>query len=221
MNKKALTAEDKRAFIANSAWFHRINVGDEIGTPGMQDCSITLGRIGLPADLADKEVIDIGANDGYFSFECERRGGNVTSLDMWDRKYDNTRAIENIKFCKDCLGSKIKIVQSDILEYQHEPYDLVLFMGVLYHMQSPMAGLRKVADLTKDDGMAIIETHCISGIGMNGKFYPGEELNHDPTNWWGFTAECAEAMISTFFRKVRNANTWGDRVTFHAWEPIR
>ncbi len=216
-----MTAEKKREFINKSAWFHRIDLGDGVITPGGQDTAATLGRIGIPADLSGKTVLDIGANDGFFSFECERRGATVTALDMWNRKYDGTRAIENIQFCKKVLGSNIEIVQADVLSYGHEPFDLVLFMGVLYHLQDMMAGLRKVAELTKPDGKAIIETHFVAGgDSPSARFYPGAELNNDPTNWWGPNAACVRMMAEIFFKRVRVVNTWCDRMTIHAEEPI-
>lgn len=216
-----MTAEEKRAFVDGSQWFHRIDLGDGIVTPGTQDIVGILSRARIPDDLTGKTVLDVGANDGWFSFECERRGGKVTSIDMWDRKYDGTRAIENIQFCKKALGSKIKIIQTDLFDYDPlEGFDLVLFMGVLYHLQDMMAGIRKVAAFTAKDGLAIIETHYIpGGDAPTARLYPGAELNGDPTNWWGPSKSCVEMMTGVFFDSVEVVSTYCDRLTIHARGP--
>ena len=145
-----MTVQDKQDFVNKSAWFHQIDLGDGVVTPGLQDCALTLPRVAFPNDLAGKTVLDIGANDGFFSFEAKRRGAaRVVALDTWARKYDDTRAVENILFCADVLGLSIEVVQSDLFDYESEPFDFVLFMGVLYHLQDPLGGLQRVARLAQ------------------------------------------------------------------------
>ena len=63
-------------------WFHKIEVAPGIFTPGVQDSIGLLGHIKLPEDLTGKRVLDIGARDGLYSFECEKRGAKeVIALD--------------------------------------------------------------------------------------------------------------------------------------------
>lgn len=207
-------------FIKKTAWFHTISLGNGISTRGIQDHTGTLARAALPTDLTGKRVLDIGANDGYYSFECERRGATVTAIDMWARKYDNTRSIENIQFCKEVLRSKINIRQQDFLHYVHFPYDVVLFMGVLYHLKDMMLGIKKIAELTKPDGLAIIETHYDSTPGRPcAVMYPGTECNADPTNWWGPNEECVVAMLKVYFEDVVVTARKDDRIGLHARRP--
>lgn len=213
-----MTHEQKRAFVDSSAWFHKINIGDGIITPGLEDMPGTLARVAIPDDLTGLSVLDIGANDGYYAFECERRGASrVVALDLWDRKYDNTRVIENIEFCKEVFNSNIEIVQSDFLDYDGGQFDVVLFMGVLYHLQDMMAGIRHVSELVKPDGLAILETHFIGDTGKPCAIMrPGAELNDDPTNWWSPNVPCVEAMLRTFFADVKETGRKEDRIALHA-----
>ena len=213
-----MTVQDKQAFVDQSAWFHRIDLGDGVVTPGLQDCALTLKRVAFPNDLTGKTVLDIGANDGFFSFEAKRRGAaHVVALDTWARKYDHTRAVDNIYFCRDVLGLSIKIIQADLFDYGSGPFDVVLFMGVLYHLQDPLRGLRKVAQLAKD--LIVVETHVIGGDDSMPmmRFYENAELNRDPTNWWGPNAPCAIAMMrAAGMTDITTVNLWGDRLSLHA-----
>ena len=74
--------DDLRAAVARQGWFHTIDLGGGIVTPGRDESPRKLGWIGLPADLSGRSVLDVGAWDGFFSFECERRGAaRVVALD--------------------------------------------------------------------------------------------------------------------------------------------
>ena len=71
-----------RAAVARQEWFHTIDLGGGIVTPGRDESPRKLGWIGLPEDLRGRSVLDVGAWDGFFSFECERRGATrVLALD--------------------------------------------------------------------------------------------------------------------------------------------
>jgi tRNA (mo5U34)-methyltransferase len=73
-------------------------------------------------------------------------------------------------------------------------FDVVLFLGVLYHLPHPLLALEKVASVTR--GTLILET-VVDLVGMGRPavaFYPGRELNNDPTNWWGPNPESVSAM---------------------------
>jgi len=74
-------------------------------------------------------------------------------------------------------------------------FDIVFYLGVLYHMQNPVAAMEKVASLTKN--LAIIETHAVEVYGHDlpiAEFYPESELNGDPSNWWGLNVAALVGM---------------------------
>jgi tRNA (mo5U34)-methyltransferase len=82
-------------------------------------------------------------------------------------------------------------------------FDLVLFLGVLYHMRYPLQALERVFSVTGEQ--LILETH-VDLIGCKRPamaFYPGKELGRDPTNWWGPNPAAVLGMLKTVgFRRV-------------------
>lgn len=82
-------------------------------------------------------------------------------------------------------------------------FDIVLFLGVLYHLPNPLLALERVASVTDD--LLIIET-VVDMVGFNRPvvaFYPGRERNGDPTNWWGPNPAAVEGMLrSVGFKRV-------------------
>ena len=73
-----------RTEVSSIPWWHSIDLGDGVITPGIDDSPRKLHRLRLPQDLTGKSVLDIGAWDGFFSFEAERRGASrVLALDSY------------------------------------------------------------------------------------------------------------------------------------------
>jgi tRNA (mo5U34)-methyltransferase len=207
-------------------WWHSIDLGDGIRTPGMNDTPRRLPLIGLPDDLSGVTVIDIGAWDGFYSFEAERRGATrvlATDSFCWGGGGWGTKA--GFDLAHAVLGSKVESKNIDVLELSPEivgTFDLVLFLGVLYHMRHPLLALERVFSVTARQ--AIIETHV--ELMTEGRpamvFYPGGELLGDQTNWWGPNPAAVEAMLkSVGFLEVKLfAQELGDtagRMVFHAW----
>ena len=72
-----VTLEEIRQRVASrGTWWHRIDLGHGIVTPGLDDSPVKLGTLSFPPNLSGKTVLDIGAWDGFFSFEAERRGAS-------------------------------------------------------------------------------------------------------------------------------------------------
>jgi tRNA (mo5U34)-methyltransferase len=91
----------------------------------------------------------------------------------------------------EALGSKVEVVVGDLLDYDLEAlgtFDVVLYLGVLYHMRHPLLALERLAQVTR--GAAIIETQAESFRAAERlpvcRFIEGDEFNGDPTNWWTF-----------------------------------
>ena len=65
-------------------WYHSIDLGGGIVTRGIDDTPLRLARLDLPRSFAGLTVLDIGAWDGFFSFEAERRGASrVVAADYY------------------------------------------------------------------------------------------------------------------------------------------
>lgn len=196
-----MTPDELRAAVAEVPWFHRMDLGHGVVTPGEVDVARELPLLRLPARLDGLTVLDVGAWDGFYSFECERRGAaRVLATDSycWNGSgWGTKRAFE---LARRALGSRVEDLDIDALDLSPERvgrFDLVLFLGVLYHMPNPLLGLERVASVTA--GRLIVETHIdlldVPEPAM--RFYPGSELNHDPSNWWGPNPACVADMLRT------------------------
>ena len=114
----------------------------------------------IPPDLTGQSVLDIGAWDGFFSFECERRGARrVLAIDTfaWDR-YGK----DGFLLAHETLGSKVehcRLAAEEIDAATLGTFDIVLFLGVFYHLRSPIAVLERLRDVTA--GTLILETHAL------------------------------------------------------------
>ena len=79
-----MTSEDLKKEVEKIKWFHIIDFGNGIKTPGIKDAAEEMERIGIPKNLEGKTVLDIGAWDGFYSFEAEKRGAKrVLAIDSF------------------------------------------------------------------------------------------------------------------------------------------
>lgn len=213
--------EELRSRVNSRPWFHRIDLGHGIVTPGNDDSPRKLKLIGMPEDLTGKSVLDIGAWDGFFSFEAERRGAaRVVAADhfVWIKRPRRTElqtrkaTKEGFDLAHEALNSKVEGVVVPVEEMSPESlgtFDLVLFLGVLYHSQNPLQYLRIVRSLCR--GQLILETH-IDALDYPRPamvFYPGGTLNNDPTNFWGPNPQAVADMLREVgFGRIENHALW-------------
>lgn len=194
--------------VAGVKWWHRIDLGNGIVTPGLDDSTAKLSILRLPERLEGMTVLDIGAWDGFFSFEAERRGAKrvlATDSFCWGGEGWGTKA--GFELARKAMNSKVEDMEIDILDISPERvglFDVVLFLGVLYHMRHPLLALERMFSVTGK--LLILETHvdmCLTKRPVLA-FYPGAELYNDPTNWWGPNPTAVEAMLTVVgFRKIQ------------------
>jgi tRNA (mo5U34)-methyltransferase len=243
--------DDLRRQVAAIPWHHRIDLGHGITTPGLDRTADKLERLKLPQSLAGKTVLDVGAWDGFFSFEAERRGAArvlATDSHAWN---GNTPRLDKSGFnlARRVLGSRVEDQHIDIMDLGPQrvggQWDVVLFLGVLYHLKHPLLALERVASVTRE--LAIIET-VVDLLWTRRPalaFYPGAELGDDASNWFGPNPRALEGMLRTAgFRRVetvaaprwfgfrlaravtnklrRGHRFWpgllSDRIVMHAWK---
>lgn len=158
-----------------------------------------LARFQLPEDLRGKRALDIGAWDGWFGFELERRGAEVVSIDRWDNpRYREMHA---------ALGSRAEYKQLNV--YDLDPaklgrFDIVLFLGVLYHLKHPLLALERVCSVT--DEFAAVESFALTDRFLPGmdveqhsllRFFEREEFGGQFDNWFAPTPRCLVEMCRT------------------------
>ena len=219
--------EEVAALIASVPhWYHRIEVAPGVVTPGTHDSPAALALTPLPADMSGMRVLDIGARDGFFSFEMERRGAEVTALDYVPPDQTGFAVAAGL------LGSKVDYRVENVYALhpeRHGRFDLVLFLGVLYHLRNPLLALDRIWDVCA--GTLIVESHVIDNAYLDGtgelveiesvapgqsgallmQFYPGRTLLGDPTNAWAPTGACLAAMVQEAVFDVWHTEVHGTR----------
>jgi tRNA (mo5U34)-methyltransferase len=188
-------------------WFHSIELAPGIVTPGPGNNAGQLAILKMPADLSGRTVLDVGAWDGFFSFEAEKRGASrVVASDSFAWSGESWSSKAGFELARRTLGSRVEDVDIDVMDLTPDrvgTFDLVLFLGVLYHMRHPLLALERVASVTADQ--LILETHVDLTWTRRPAmaFYPGLELGWDPTNWWGPNPEAVKAMLGVVgFKRV-------------------
>src|SRR5215212_3670844 len=215
-----MASADLRAQAAHVNWFHSIELEPGFTTPGRADTSAQIPRLHLP-DLTGKTVLDVGAWDGFFSFEAERRGAaRVVALDTfsWTARGDGTGKA-GFELARRALGSRVEDVEVEVLDISPETvggtFDVVLFLGVLYHLRHPFLAIERLRAVCNE--LLVLETH-VDLIGTRrpaAAFYPGTELENDWTNWWGPNPAAVCGMLEqSGFSDVR-------RVHPRSWVPGR
>jgi tRNA (mo5U34)-methyltransferase len=192
-------------------WYHTIDLGNGVVTKGADDSPYRLARLDLPSSLAGASVLDIGAWDGFFSFEAERRGAaRVVSADYYSWHGTGWGSKAGFELARKTLGSKVEDVDIDVMDLSPErigTFDVVFFLGVLYHLRHPLLALERVASVTKH--LLILET-VVDLVGVNRPamaFYPARELNNDPTNWWAPNVPALHGMLRDVgFDRVRTVS---------------
>ena len=196
-----------RARVEALRWYHSIDLGNGIRTPGINNPQEGIARMRLPNDLTGKSVLDVGAWDGAYSFEAERRGASrvlATDSFSWDGTGWGSKAA--FELARETLGSKVEDETIDVFDLSPDSvgtFDLVLFLGVLYHLQDPVGALQHVASVTDEQLILETEVDLMLMRRPAAAFYPGTELNADATNWWGLNpAAVRGALRAVGFRRV-------------------
>jgi tRNA (mo5U34)-methyltransferase len=223
--------EQLKQKIAARSWFHTIDLGDGIVTAGCDHSAAKIGYLNLPPRLDDRSVLDVGAYDGFFSFECERRGASrVVAADHFCWSYGGMATKDGFDLAKAALGSRVEeafLPVEEISPQRLGVFDLVLFLGVLYHAPDPLRYLRIVRSVCR--GQVILETEIDAEDYPQpaAVFYPGATLNNDSSNFWGPNMACVEAMLREvgfrrvericMFNMVRRGTRPFHRAVFHAF----
>lgn len=192
-----LDQSEAKLAVSKIEWWHTIDLGNGLVTPGKINPADKLRLIGMPEDLSGKTVLDIGAADGFYSFEAERRGASrVVATGLWGK--GGYKSKEAFDLARNLLHSKVESAEIDLFDMRPEEmgtFDVVLMLGVLYHLQHPLLGLQRVFQMTKE--MIILETH-VDLLELDEpviRFYPGRELDGDSTNWCGPNLAAVESMM--------------------------
>jgi tRNA (mo5U34)-methyltransferase len=167
----------------------------------------------LPDDLGGKSVLDIGCNAGFYSIEMKRRGATrVLGIDSDERYLAQARlATEVLGYDDDVEFARLDVYDVGALG---ETFDLVIFMGVLYHLRHPLLALDLIREhvardmllfqsmqrgskfvLELEDDYEFEETGIFFESSFPKLHFVEREYSRDWTNWWVPNRACTEAML--------------------------
>lgn len=214
---RRLSQDDIRSRVHElGSWFHNIDLGGVKTAPDhfLGDYPAVKWRCfadAIPSDLAGKSVLDIGCNGGFYSIEMKKRGAErVLGIDFDDEYLAQARFAAEVSG----LDIEFRTLSAYDVGALRERFDIVLFMGVLYHLRHPLLALDLIHAHVASDlfifqsmqrGASDVEPVATNyGFWDTGVFdepsYPKLHfVEHcyadDPTNWWIPNRACTEAML--------------------------
>jgi tRNA (mo5U34)-methyltransferase len=197
-------------------WFHNINVSGVQTAPehflgDFPRVKWERFKDAIPADLRGKSVLDIGCNGGFYSIEMKRRGADrVLGIDFDDRY------LAQAEFAAEMLDLDIEFRKLSVYDVHMlgEQFDVVLFLGVFYHLRHPLLALDLIHEHVSrdlfvfqslqrgsdkveplDDDYGFWDTDVFDRPSFPKMFFIEKRYAGDPTNWWIPNRAGVEAML--------------------------
>ena len=227
--------EALRARIAEvDAWYHCIDLGDGVETPGHFRMSDYLAFYQLPERLDGLRVLDVGASTGFFSYEFERRGAaEVVAVELpgwadhdwtprYAREHSEKAATERDKIDRDVMLDGFKIVGEalgstrvrrefstiyDLTPEKLGEFDIVFSGAMLMHVRDPVLGLHALRACCKRSGRLVMSLSMLESDGDEALArFAGE---WDQCNWWQLSPAALRKMLACCdFDRIENEGTY-------------
>jgi len=197
MDVSPASGEDLRAEVARHPWYHTLDLGGGVVTPGMFDHRPVLDRYPLPDDLSGQRCLDVATMDGFWAFEMERRGAvSVTALDLEDpddldwpaalrhqeKRLDESKG-ERFALARRALGSNVERVLMSAYDLSPElgTFDFVFCGDLLLHLKDPITPIERIRSVCT--GSAVI-VNPIKKFRFQGRRALAELDGIDHFEWW-------------------------------------
>jgi len=189
-------------------WYHTQELAPGLVTPGMFDLRPYVDKYGIPDDLSGVRALDVGTFEGFWAFELEQRGAEVTALDVerlqqldWPpqlRPGDDGLRGEGFRLAKEARGSAVERVAMTVYEATPErlgSFDLVFMGSVAIHLRDPMLALERLASLCT--GRLIFADEYSRRLSLLP--WPAAEFRgHTPwMTWWRPSVRTWHTMLGT------------------------
>ncbi len=224
----------RRRIAAIESWYHRIDLGDGVETPGPLRMADFLRWYHLPERMDGLRVLDVGTSNGFFAYEFERRGADeVVAVELpgwadhdWTPRYrrefekksvqerrniDRVVMDDGFELVGRALGSRrVRRIRQTI--YRLDPRELgtfdVVFSGaMLMHVRDPILGLQRLRACCKPAGRLIVSISTL----LTGSQEPLARFagRWDECNWWQMSSPALRAVLaSADFDRVENEETY-------------
>jgi tRNA (mo5U34)-methyltransferase len=173
-------------------WYHNIYLGNGIWTKDLKDPENihpgmdiprplwnAIERV-LPRNMTGMSALDVGCNAGFFSFKLRERGARVLGIDSDQGATQSF--IKQAEFCKLVLGLDVDFRRQGLLDLpESSQFDLILFLGVLYHLPNFCDGLDRLRRLCKPGGIVAVESQVAT---RSVTCYEGKGFRGDPTTFF-------------------------------------
>jgi 2-polyprenyl-3-methyl-5-hydroxy-6-metoxy-1,4-benzoquinol methylase len=171
--------------------YHRLDFGNGLVVQGDYDMTRYIRLYGLPLDLRNKTVLDVGSASGYFALECARRGGKVTAVDIYQQNL--------LDDLLPCLDADVRYVQKNVYDLDHKlgEFDVVVCGSLLLHLPDPFGALRSIRSVCRE--LVVLATACCPDSRANQRpiceFRGLPAENGSYWHFWDINAAALAAML--------------------------
>ena len=222
-DKTALSEMD-RTLGRLGPWYHNMVFASGVmSNPENADYPASRWRVldqVIPKDLSGKSVLDIGCNSGFFSLEMKKRGSErVVGVDIMPH------LLAEARFASHWFNLPLELYECGAYDVRSLDisFDVIVFIGVLYHLKHPLYALEQIASICKDtmyfqsvvrgpggdvnpaDDYPVNEVAVFDQPAWPKLYFIEKKFNGDESNWWFATRSCLKAMLRTAgFRTVED-----------------
>lgn len=188
-------------------WYQRYHLSTNVVTPGVHDIERMFDVLGVPDDLSGLSVLDIGTANGGGAFIAERRGARrVVAVDIFDPHLHGFAQVAA------ALGSSAQFRRASVYELPSvldEQFDVILFLGVLYHLRHPLLAVDAVRAVARDRVFVDTAVTASDPEVSHAEFHPGR-LAGDPSNWFVPSVRCVIDWLETSGFDAQLVSAWPD-----------
>jgi tRNA (mo5U34)-methyltransferase len=241
-DQRAVMDKLLRDEIPRRKWYHRIDLGNGIVTPGFAWESIwnNTRKARASLDYRGRSVLDLGSWDGLWAFEAEALGAELVvatdCMNTWQN--DIHQGMDNLLLIREALYSRVVPLWNvspyrlhdrlDGLLYSHPlvrdgGFDIVQHLGLFYHLRDPMLSLAQSRSVIREGGTLLVETAFDPSDSATMRFNAPDSFYPSVMTWWAPTLVCLREMLRlSFFELDQQSVALGDqhgsvaRVAFRA-----
>ena len=209
----------KKRVAAIETWYHVIDLGDGLHTPGHFDMAQFLDHYNLPESMAGMRVLDVGTSNGFFAYDFEKRGADeVVAVELpgwgahdWTPRYradydakspaerdniDRQVMRHGFALVGEALGSQ-RVRRRELSIYQLDPvelgtFDIVFCSAVLMHVRDPVLGVQRMRSVCRNSGRLIVSISAAEDNGEPVAHFVGE---WNQCNWWKMSPTCLRQVL--------------------------